>query len=283
MTPPLRLDQRAAAWDAVADTYAAAFEPFTAAFATAALDALGPIAGKTLLDVAAGAGGLAVEAARRGARVQAVDFSAAMVRRITEQAAALGRGGTVRAARMDGRFLRFASGRFDLATSVFGAMFFPGRAAALRQIRRVLRPGGTFAMVTWGRLDRFQPHRLLEQAFAGAGIARPPATPPDWLPLTRPRRLAAEMAAAGFRQVRVTRVTGQWPIPSAEWLWTQTPRMSPVAAAAFAGLSAAEMSLLRCAYVDAADHLYGPGAFVLSAEANLACGRASVLPAKFTP
>lgn len=273
MKAPLRLDQRAIAWDAVADTYAETFEPFTAVFAIAALDALSPVAGKKLLDVAAGAGALAIEAARRGADVHAVDFSRAMVRHIREHTPKLSRG-MVRASCMDGRFLRFPSGSFDMATTVFGAMFFPGRAAAFRRIRRVLRRGGRFAMVTWGRLDRFQPHCLLNHAFIGAGVARAPAMPPDWLPLTHPRRLGAELAAAGFRQVEVTQVTGYWHVPSAEWLWEHTPRMSPVAAAAFRGLSEAEMSRLRQAYIKAASDLHGSGALVLSAEANLACGRA---------
>ena len=42
-------------------------------------------------------------------------------------------------------------GRFDAAMSSFVLQLVPSRAAALREIRRVLRPGATFAWVTWWR------------------------------------------------------------------------------------------------------------------------------------
>ena len=43
---------------------------------------------------------------------------------------------------------------FDAVTCQFGLMFFDDPAQALREMRRVLRPGGRVAVAVWDRLDR---------------------------------------------------------------------------------------------------------------------------------
>ena len=46
--------------------------------------------------------------------------------------------------------LRFAGGEFDAVVCVFGIFFVPDMEAALRELRRVLRPAGRMAITTWG-------------------------------------------------------------------------------------------------------------------------------------
>ena len=74
-------------------------------------------------NVAAGTGSLALQAARVGARVCAVDFAPGMVRLARELLS--GAGAAVCVEQMDGQALRYASARFDAACSMFGLRLLP--------------------------------------------------------------------------------------------------------------------------------------------------------------
>jgi SAM-dependent methyltransferase len=50
--------------------------------------------------------------------------------------------------------LPFASETFDIVFCEFGLMFFPDRAGALNEMRRVLKPGGRLALSVWGSIDK---------------------------------------------------------------------------------------------------------------------------------
>ena len=67
------------AWNLVASAYAEEVVPLFSRYAEDALRIAGVGAGQDVLDVATGPGTLAVLAARRGARVSAIDFAEAMV------------------------------------------------------------------------------------------------------------------------------------------------------------------------------------------------------------
>ena len=54
-----------------------------------------------------------------------------------------------RAEVMDGQALGLDDASFDLGTSTFGLLFFPGPSAGLRELRRVLRPGGSVGIASW--------------------------------------------------------------------------------------------------------------------------------------
>lgn len=53
----------------------------------------------------------------------------------------------------DASDLRFEAESFDAVVCQFGLMFVPDKPAALREVRRVLRPGGTFLFNVWDRLE----------------------------------------------------------------------------------------------------------------------------------
>ncbi|HEX3759925.1 MAG TPA: methyltransferase domain-containing protein [Kofleriaceae bacterium] len=50
--------------------------------------------------------------------------------------------------------LKFSDGEFDAVVCQFGLMSVPDKLAAVREARRVLRPGGSFLVTTWGSLER---------------------------------------------------------------------------------------------------------------------------------
>jgi demethylmenaquinone methyltransferase/2-methoxy-6-polyprenyl-1,4-benzoquinol methylase len=92
--------------------------------------------GDRALDVATGTGDLALALARRGAAVVGSDFSAGMLER------ARGKSAEVRWEQANALALPYADGEFDAATVGFGARNFSDLDAGLREMARVVRPGG---------------------------------------------------------------------------------------------------------------------------------------------
>jgi demethylmenaquinone methyltransferase/2-methoxy-6-polyprenyl-1,4-benzoquinol methylase len=92
--------------------------------------------GDRALDVATGTGDLAIELASRGASVVGSDFSEGMLARARAKAPAL------RWEQADALALPYADGEFAAATVGFGARNFGDLAQGLREMTRVVRPGG---------------------------------------------------------------------------------------------------------------------------------------------
>ena len=173
--------------------------------------------GMRVLDVGAGAGGAALQAARTGASVSAVDASAGMARRIDERARAEGVAVTARA--MDGSALQMADASFEAALSVFGIILFPDPVGALREIGRVLVPGGRVAVVTWTEPHRYELVGRLLAAIAAVGRpAPPPLAPPAQLRFCEEVAFRALFEEAGFGVERIARIETALRAPSARWL-----------------------------------------------------------------
>ena len=106
--------------------------------------------GQSVLDVACGTGVLARAAARAVAptgRVTGLDPDQGMLAVARELAPALEwHQGTAEE-------LPFPDQRFDAVVSQFGLMFFPDPAQGLREMWRVLKPGGHLAVAVWASLD----------------------------------------------------------------------------------------------------------------------------------
>jgi len=120
---------------------------FTAAAASQLADFAGVQAGQAVLDVACGTGVVAVTAARRGAKVRALDLSQVLLEQARQNAqiAAV----AVDWHEGDVEALPFADGSFDVVLSQFGHIFAPRPAVAVGEMLRVLRPGGRIAFSTW--------------------------------------------------------------------------------------------------------------------------------------
>jgi demethylmenaquinone methyltransferase/2-methoxy-6-polyprenyl-1,4-benzoquinol methylase len=92
--------------------------------------------GDRALDVATGTGDLAIELASRGADVVGSDFSEGMLARARTKAP------QIRWEQADALALPYADGEFAAATVGFGARNFGDLAQGLREMVRVVRPGG---------------------------------------------------------------------------------------------------------------------------------------------
>jgi ubiquinone/menaquinone biosynthesis C-methylase UbiE len=120
-----------------------------------------------LLDIGTGAGSLALEALRRWPDVEVVgaDPSRGMlaVARSRAQPAWLER---FRLLNGPADRLPVPDGAVDIAVSSFVFQLVPDRPSALRETRRVLRPGGAFALVTWMADDQpFEPTEAVDDVF----------------------------------------------------------------------------------------------------------------------
>jgi SAM-dependent methyltransferase len=203
----LQPDQDPRNWDDHVAVYEGIFEPLTVGFGLQALNLLAPLTGKRLIDVGAGPGGTALEAARRGATVTAVDASARMVERANTRAAAVGPG-SVTALCMDGTTLAFADACFDIGISVFGVVLFPDAARGMRELERVVRPGGRLAIVTWTEPERYEFAARLREAIGTTGAALPSGPLPAQLRYVDPNAFAELVAGAGLDLLGISRVEG---------------------------------------------------------------------------
>jgi SAM-dependent methyltransferase len=191
--------QTAEFWNETADQYVASAEPFTAMFCEDAAELAQIEPGMTLLDVATGPGALALAAARRGVRVTAIDFSQAMVDRLAARIGEL----PIVARQMDGQALALDDASFDRVCSVFGVPLFPDWRAGLREIARVLRPGGLAVVATADNGHGFGPNQFLAMAREEVTGVPAPVEMDAWAILADRDRFAEEMRTAGLGDIEI--------------------------------------------------------------------------------
>jgi demethylmenaquinone methyltransferase/2-methoxy-6-polyprenyl-1,4-benzoquinol methylase len=131
-----------------------------------AIRQLGDATGKRVLDVACGTGDLALAAARHGAaRVVGVDISEKMLAVAGEKARARQPDGRVTFRHGDCECLDFPDGSFDAVTVAFGARNFEHLEQGLREIFRVIKPGGTVIILEFSTPARFPVKQLYRLYF----------------------------------------------------------------------------------------------------------------------
>ena len=153
-----------------------------------------------ILDIGCGTGKSTRDAARRAwsGSVLGVDLSSRMLddaRRRSEHDGL----NNVDFLRADAQVHPFEPNTYDLAISVFGAMFFADPVAAFANIRRSLRPGGEIAFLAW---QRFEDNEWLTAIFdtlaAGRDLPTPQPGSPGPFGLADPDAVTAILRADGF-------------------------------------------------------------------------------------
>ena len=131
------------------------------------IDAAGVRSGHKVLDVAAGAGNVAIPAALTGASVVASDLTPELLEEGRRQAIA--RGAELEWREADAEALPFADDEFDAVVSCVGVMFAPHHQATADELVRVCRPGGRLGVLSW------TPEGFIGEMFS---IMKPYAPPP---------------------------------------------------------------------------------------------------------
>ena len=171
-----------------------------------------------VLDLCCGTGDLAFALARAGkARIVGADFAHSMLVRAREKSAALapspnqGSASPMTFLEADALRLPFAGDSFDLVTTAFGFRNLANYEAGLREIQRVLKPGGTIAILEFteppdGLLGDFYRWYFCKVLPRIGGLISGDRSAYTYLPKSvarffRPPELAALMNAVGYRSV----------------------------------------------------------------------------------
>jgi|GEM_PF-256037 len=209
-----------------ARAYENAASRITGPISIAALDLVGNIGPDTqLLDIAAGTGALSVPAAEQGASVLAIDNAPGMVRRLSERLTGFPR---CEARLMDGQALVIANASFDAALSIVGVSMFAEWRKGLRELVRVLRPGGRGCVATWRKPPGGGPFLVMAQALRKVFPDHPaPAAPEGFVALSDPARLGDEMREAGLTDVSVIEIEATWEGPAGEAYLEELKELHP--------------------------------------------------------
>jgi SAM-dependent methyltransferase len=158
-----------------------------------------------LLELAAGTGIVtaALAAALPREQITATDLNQPMLDRASTKAELHG----VSFRQADALDLPFDDGCFDAVVCQFGVMFFPDKAAAFRETRRVLRPAGHFVFNVWDSVDGNPVVAALL-----AGLRRWCPDQPSWFMERTPcgyrdrSIIRADLAAGGFSDCQIEKV-----------------------------------------------------------------------------
>ncbi|MEA2301369.1 MAG: hypothetical protein QOE44_1904 [Solirubrobacteraceae bacterium] len=237
-------DSAAAGWDRRERWLAETSAPVSAWL----IDALDLQPGHRVLELAAGtgdAGFLAAELISPGGVLICSDQSEAMLGAARARAERLGLE-HVEFKAIDAEWIDLPLASVDAVLCRWGYMLMADPAAALRETRRVLRPGGRVALAVWDAAEANPWAEVPNAALAALGL-RPPADPaePGPFALADPGAVRALLEEAGFDDVEVDAVDLLRPDPDFEAWWDGQLALSTAFRRAVADADPATVAALR--------------------------------------
>jgi SAM-dependent methyltransferase len=229
-------------WGREPAAWAELFEPRLRPLYEAALDALEPLAGASLLDAGCGAGLSLQLAADRGAKVAGLDAAAALleVARTRVPYADLRVGGIEE--------LPFEASSFDVVYAFNAIQYADEPGVAVAELARVCRPGGRLAIGVWGDPARCETEALFARLRA---LAPPPPGTPAPLAVSGPGVVEGLLERAGLAVVGGAEVEVPFQFADHDAAWRAHASVGPVQKAIdIAGRDAVRAALAKVLEAD---------------------------------
>ena len=194
------------------------------------------------LDVASGTGepGLTIATILTGGMVVITDLSEGMLD-VARSNAARRSVKNLEFVACDASELPFADNSFDIISCRFGFMFFPDMSLAMKEMVRVLKPGGRIAAAVWNVPEKnFWATAALNSINKYMQLPPPPPGAPGLFRCSESGLIADLFRQAGLRNINETEVNGKLSTGTTEVYWNF---MTDVVAPVVAALSKADNSL----------------------------------------
>jgi ubiquinone/menaquinone biosynthesis C-methylase UbiE len=222
MNDPLRQAKAkaAATYDAAADHFDDAPLGFWERIGKRTIDRLALVTGAKVLDVGCGTGASALPAAETvGAKGSVIgfDLSVRLLERAQSKAKARGLS-NIEFRLADMTSLSYPNGHFDTVISVFSIFFVPDMESLVRELWRMVRPGGKLAVTTWGP-------RIFEPAYSRWQTAIRQERPDlysafnPWDRITDPQAVRRLLGDGGATNIEIAAEDGNQVLRSAEDWW----------------------------------------------------------------
>jgi SAM-dependent methyltransferase len=214
----------AAGWERYADAFRRDTMPVTAWM----LDHAQPQPGDTVLDIAAGVGDtgfLAAELIAPNGQLITSDFVPEMLSAAQRRAEALGIA-NARFRQIDAEAIDQPAASLDVVLCRWGYMLMTDGEAALRDTRRVLRPGGRLALAAWAGPESNPWSVVLSEELIARGRAEPVAPGPGQFAWAGDGVVAENLEAAGFVEYEIDAVDFAMRYQSAGAWWDTQAAMS---------------------------------------------------------
>ncbi len=242
------------------------------------VDAIEPQPGHRVLELAAGPGDtglLAAELIAPGGTLISTDAAQAMVDLARARAAELGID-NAEFRTMDAEWIDLPTASVDAVIARWGYMLLADPATALRETRRVLRPGGRVALAAWTD-PRDNPWASVAQEELAATGVMPPSDPgePHMFAFRDPATINGLLEDAGFTDIVVEQLDLAWRYEDLDAWWDVQIDISPGLMRGVAALTPAQRDDLRDA-IDArlAQYVAEDGSVKLPGRTHVAAASA---------